>query len=117
MRSVTDQSRTSGGAVTSSDSRVRRPHKPHDEFIATWRRLLSAVGDGIGAPAVEHDVDDARRLVHVDARDVAALAEQAFTEEESQRQRPVGARRPHDHGKRLAVDAHLERRLDGDVIG
>ncbi len=45
------------------------------------------------------------RLVDVDARDVGAASDQPFAEQEPQRQLAIGARRPHDHGKRLAVDA------------
>ena len=76
--------------------------------------FFGRLGDRIGASAIEDHVDDADRLV--DARDVGAIADEPFAQEKPERQLAVAARRPHDDGKRLPVDAHLERRLDGDLI-
>ncbi len=40
-RLIVDQPQASGGLSARNDSIVRRPHKPHDEFVVTCRRSAS----------------------------------------------------------------------------
>src|SRR5947208_240839 len=51
-----------------------------------------------------------------DLRHVVRAGDQALPREEADSQRLVLAWRAHRHRERLAVDAHLERLLDGQLV-
>ena len=73
-------------------------------------------GHGISRFAAEDDVGDARIVVEIDARHLGSALQNPFREQKAEDERTVGSRRAHDHGERLAVQAHFEGALDGDVI-
>ena len=115
---ATDHSLANGGAldlerlqVAPAAQAARRVHRHLAALVRAPRRRRRRVRDRRSTLAT------LGRLIDVDARDVGAASDQPFAEQKPQRQLAIGARRPHDDGKRLAVDAHLERRFDGDVIG
>jgi hypothetical protein len=61
------------------------------------------------------DLDDVRRQV-LRERDVRRRVHDALAEQEAGGQLEVVARRAHRDRDRLAVQAHLERELDGDLV-
>ena len=72
--------------------------------------------DGIAAPAGKDDVDNVSRWIAIDALDVRAASDQPLGEGKAEGEILVRPWRPHNHGKRCAVETDFERFLDGHMI-
>ena len=78
--------------------------------------LAQELGHDSRAAGRERHVDHVRRRADVDALNLAGLGDDALAEEEARREILVGARRAHDHRKRLPFEPDLEGRLGCDPV-
>ena len=99
---------------------MTRPQRPHAEDIGDAPPPCKRGGRPVAGFRREDDVDPvAERGVAWPRHrlgDVVGCLDDRLREEEAKRECLVVAGRAHDHGERLAVQAHLERRLDGDTV-
>ena len=116
------QGQTSGGASARSDSIVRRPHIPHAEFIATWRRPASNSSSADAEPFTRVTLmmfsgwsADGSGAVF-DRAEVVGRFENLFRQQEAGGEFAIGPWRPHDHGEGAVVQTDLERFLRGGAV-
>ena len=90
------------------------PQTPQDEV--RWKRALAGGSRRRPARVRTSTTLAARSAAGPTRRDVAGPGDQPLARQEARRQLLVLARRAHRHGERLAVDADLERLLDGQLV-
>ncbi len=105
-----------GGAVRRVEAEIRTPAHAARRGGRDLPARVALRGHHRRPTGGEHDVDHVGGRIEVHADDVGERRHEAFGEEEAGGELAVGAGRPHRHAERLAVQADLERGLDGHVV-